>query len=102
MVQEETPRLIISKIIQNNFKSYAGKVEIGPFHKSFSSVVGPNGSGKSNVIDSLLFVFGFKAKKLRQGKLSELIHNSAQHPNLDWCSVQVYFEQIIDKVWINN
>ena len=28
-----TPRLIISKIIQNNFKSYAGTVEIGPFHK---------------------------------------------------------------------
>ena len=31
---------------------------LGPFHKSFTSIVGPNGSGKSNVIDSMLFVFG--------------------------------------------
>ena len=27
------PRLIITKIVMNNFKSYAGVVEIGPFHK---------------------------------------------------------------------
>ena len=27
------PRLIITKIVQRNFKSYAGVVEIGPFHK---------------------------------------------------------------------
>ena len=33
--------------------------------QNFSSVVGPNGSGKSNVIDAMLFVFGFKAKKVR-------------------------------------
>lgn len=32
--------------------------------QNFSSVVGPNGSGKSNVIDAMLFVFGFKAKKV--------------------------------------
>ncbi|GAA5891007.1 hypothetical protein JCM6882_008881, partial [Rhodosporidiobolus microsporus] len=43
---------------------------------SFSSIVGPNGSGKSNTIDALLFVFGFRAAKMRQGKFSELIHNS--------------------------
>ena len=42
--------------------------EIGPFHKSFSSVVGPNGSGKSNVIDAMLFVFGKKSAKLRMSK----------------------------------
>jgi structural maintenance of chromosome 4 len=35
----------------------------------FSSVVGPNGSGKSNVIDAMLFVFGYRASKIRQGKL---------------------------------
>ena len=34
------------------------------FHQSFSSVVGPNGSGKSNVIDSMLFVFGKRAKQV--------------------------------------
>nr|KAJ3421945.1 hypothetical protein HK105_001747 [Polyrhizophydium stewartii] len=91
-----TPRLVISKIVQRNFKSYAGVVQIGPFHKSFTSIVGPNGSGKSNVIDSLLFVFGFKAKKMRQGRLADLIHNSARFPNLDSCSVEVHFEEIID------
>lgn len=37
----------------------------------FSSVVGPNGSGKSNVIDALLFVFGRRAKAIRQGKVLE-------------------------------
>jgi structural maintenance of chromosome 4 len=38
-------RLVISKMVLKNFKSYAGSVEIGPFHHKFSSVVGPNGSG---------------------------------------------------------
>ena len=53
-----TTRLMITKMVLENFKSYAGVQEIGPFHKRFSSIVGPNGSGKSNVIDALLFVFG--------------------------------------------
>lgn len=44
--------------------------------QAFSAIVGPNGSGKSNTIDALLFVFGFRATKMRQGKFSELIHNS--------------------------
>ena len=56
--------------------------------QSFSSIVGPNGSGKSNTIDALLFVFGYRASKMRQGKLSELIHNSARYPDLDECSVE--------------
>nr|WJN25104.1 condensin complex subunit [Tranzscheliella williamsii] len=89
-------RLVIHKMVLNDFKSYAGRQEIGPFHKSFSSVVGPNGSGKSNVIDSLLFVFGWRATKMRQGKLSELIHNSAGKENLTQCSVEVWFRDILD------
>ncbi|KAJ1971175.1 Structural maintenance of chromosomes protein 4 [Dimargaris xerosporica] len=89
-------RLIITRMVLNNFKSYAGRQEIGPFHKSFSSVVGPNGSGKSNVIDALLFVFGYRANKMRQGKLSELIHNSQQYQNLDSCAVEVHFCEICD------
>ncbi|OBZ79683.1 Structural maintenance of chromosomes protein 4 [Grifola frondosa] len=63
---------------------------------SFSAIVGPNGSGKSNTIDALLFVFGYRASKMRQGKLSELIHNSARYPDLDECSVEVHFREIID------
>ncbi|CAI2185050.1 5800_t:CDS:2, partial [Funneliformis geosporum] len=78
-----------------NFKSYFGKIEIGPFHKSFSAIVGPNGSGKSNVIDALLFVFGYRANKMRQGKLSELIHSSQGCESLDSCNVDVHFEEIL-------
>ncbi|ORY84389.1 RecF/RecN/SMC protein [Protomyces lactucae-debilis] len=91
-------RIVIAKLVLVNFKSYAGTQKIGPFHKSFSAVVGPNGSGKSNVIDSLLFVFGFRAAKMRQGKISALIHHSAAHPNLEFCSVEVHFETIYDDV----
>ena len=68
-------------------------------NQSFSSIVGPNGSGKSNTIDALLFVFGYRASKMRQGKLSELIHNSARYPDLDECSVEVHFREIIDLVY---
>lgn len=38
--KEKEPRLIITKIVVENFKSYAGKREIGPFHESFTCVVG--------------------------------------------------------------
>lgn len=90
------PRIVITYLVLTNFKSYAGRQEVGPFHVSFSSVVGPNGSGKSNVIDSLLFVFGFRASKMRQGKISALIHNSAAYPDLDFCEVEVHFQEVMD------
>lgn len=91
-------RLVIHKMVLVNFKSYAGRQEIGPFHKSFSAIVGPNGSGKSNTIDAMLFVFGYRASKMRQGKLSELIHNSAGLEDLGFCAVEVWFREIIDLV----
>ena len=90
-------RIVITYLVLTNFKSYAGRQEVGPFHASFSSVVGPNGSGKSNVIDSLLFVFGFRASKMRQGKISALIHNSAGFPDLDHCEVEVHFQEVMDQ-----
>ncbi|KAL2003272.1 hypothetical protein VTN02DRAFT_4482 [Thermoascus thermophilus] len=90
------PRMVITHLVLTNFKSYAGRQVVGPFHVSFSSVVGPNGSGKSNVIDSLLFVFGFRASKMRHGKVSGLIHNSANFPDLPFCEVEVHFQEIID------
>ena len=92
------PRTVIKSLVLMNFKSYAGRQEVGPFHASFSSVVGPNGSGKSNVIDSLLFVFGFRASKMRQGKISALIHNSAAFPDLEYCEVEVHFQEVMDLV----
>jgi len=92
------PRLMISKMVLENFKSYAGEREIGPFHKCFSSVVGPNGSGKSNVIDAMLFVFGKRAKKLRLNKVSELIHSSDAFKDdpLPYARVSVHFHEIVD------
>lgn len=91
-----TARLLITKMEMENFKSYGGLREIGPFHKCFSSIVGPNGSGKSNVIDAMLFVFGKRAKKLRLNKVSELIHRSDTYPNLDYAKVSVHFVDILD------
>lgn len=93
----ETPRLVIERLVLTNFKSYAGQQIVGPFHNSFSAIVGPNGSGKSNVIDSMLFVFGFRAAKMRQSKLSELIHNSESFPDLQFCQVDIHFKRVIDQ-----
>lgn len=60
-------------------------------------MIGPNGSGKSNVIDSMLFVFGYRAQQIRSKKLSVLIHNSSKYPNVNSCKVSVHFQQILDK-----
>ena len=61
--KEPEPYLMIRLLELTNFKSYANTIKIGPFDRHMTSVVGPNGSGKSNVIDAMLFVFGFKANK---------------------------------------
>ncbi|XP_070988030.1 structural maintenance of chromosomes protein 4-like isoform X2 [Oncorhynchus clarkii lewisi] len=91
------PRLMITHIVNQNFKSYAGEQILGPFHKRFSCIIGPNGSGKSNVIDSMLFVFGYRAQKIRSKKLSVLIHSSDLHKDVQSCTVEVHFQKIIDK-----
>jgi len=99
LVQEppkKTSRLMIKQIVLHNFKSYGGRKLIGPFHKSFSSIVGPNGSGKSNTIDALLFVFGKKASKMRLKRVSELIHSSTGNTNLPSAKVEVTFQDIVD------
>ncbi|KAB7502727.1 Structural maintenance of chromosomes protein 4 [Armadillidium nasatum] len=92
-----SPRLVITHIENEFFKSYAENQVLGPFHKNFTSIVGPNGSGKSNVIDSMLFVFGYRAQKIRSKKISVLIHNSETYPNVQSCTVVVHFQKIIDK-----
>uniref|UniRef100_A0AAQ5Y8C2 Structural maintenance of chromosomes protein n=1 Tax=Amphiprion ocellaris TaxID=80972 RepID=A0AAQ5Y8C2_AMPOC len=91
------PRLMITHLVNRNFKSYAGEEILGPFHKRFSCIIGPNGSGKSNVIDSMLFVFGYRAQKIRSKKLSVLIHSSDKHKDVQSCTVEVHFQKIIDK-----
>jgi structural maintenance of chromosome 4 len=66
----------LKRITLMNFKSYLGECTIGPFDEKFSAVIGPNGSGKSNLIESLLFVFGRRARSLRTDQLHHLIHNA--------------------------
>ncbi|XP_067949380.1 structural maintenance of chromosomes protein 4-like [Watersipora subatra] len=44
----------------------------------------------------MLFVFGFRANKIRSKKLSVLIHNSERHSNITSCTVKVHFQRIID------
>lgn len=66
--------------------------------QSFTAIIGPNGSGKSNVIDSMLFVFGYRASKIRSKKISVLLHSSNKFPNITSATVEVHFVQITDKV----
>ncbi|XP_034936971.1 structural maintenance of chromosomes protein 1A [Chelonus insularis] len=75
-----------------NFKSYKGKLLIGPL-KSFTAVVGPNGSGKSNFMDAISFVMGEKTSSLRVKRFSELIHGaSIGKPVARSASVTAVFE----------
>ncbi|XP_044742262.1 structural maintenance of chromosomes protein 1A [Chrysoperla carnea] len=75
-----------------NFKSYRGKLIIGPL-KSFNAVIGPNGSGKSNFMDAVSFVMGEKTSSLRVKKFSDLIHGaSINKPVSRSCSVTAVFE----------
>lgn len=73
---------------------------LSSFSQRFSCIIGPNGSGKSNVIDSMLFVFGYRAQKIRSKKLSVLIHSSDKHKDVQSCTVEVHFQKIIDKVYM--
>jgi structural maintenance of chromosome 1 len=61
-----------------NFKSYSGKQQIGPFADNFVSVIGPNGAGKSNLMDALSFVLGVQSVALRSKQLNELIFRSGE------------------------
>ena len=45
----------------------------------------------------MLFVFGYRANKIRCKKISTLLHNSARFPNMTMCSVAVHFRQILDE-----
>lgn len=58
------------------------------------SVIGPNGSGKSNLLESLLFIFGHRASRMRLKQLKELIHNSAGRRDLEKAQVSVKFKEI--------
>ncbi|KAJ1634488.1 RecF/RecN/SMC N terminal domain-containing protein, partial [Pavlovales sp. CCMP2436] len=90
-------RLVIHKMVLEDFKSCAGVQEFGPFDENFSAVVGPNNSGKSNVMDAMLFVFGKRAEEMRQTKVADLIHRSEQFPELPSAKVAVHFAHIYSR-----
>ncbi|KRH93013.1 Structural maintenance of chromosome protein, partial [Pseudoloma neurophilia] len=75
---------VIKNITLHNFKSYHGIHSIDM--TNFTTIVGPNGSGKSNLLDAILFIFGYQAKKMRQTKIQELIHKDCHT-----CSVEITF-----------
>jgi chromosome segregation ATPase len=54
----------IHALIVEDFKSYAGRHELGPFC-DFSAVIGENGTGKSNAFDAICFAFGANARVMR-------------------------------------
>lgn len=45
-----------------------------------------------------MFVLGYRAKKMRQAKLSDLIHTSEHLTEIESCTVEVHFERIIQSV----
>jgi structural maintenance of chromosome 1 len=49
-VNKQPDRGCLYKLDVTNFKSYAGKLSIGPF-KDFTCVIGPNGSGAIGCLD---------------------------------------------------
>lgn len=46
----------------------------------------------------MLFVFGYRSKMIRTKKVSQLIHNSENHQNVQSCTVAVHFQKIVDLV----
>nr|UXY87082.1 structural maintenance of chromosomes 4 [Cryptomonas sp.] len=70
------PKISIKSIRLENFKSYRGLLEIGPFHAKINGITGLNGSGKSNLVDAVLFVLGRRASKVRFKNLVDLIYFS--------------------------
>lgn len=83
----------VHTIVFENFKSYFGKHVLGPFDRKFTAIVGPNGSGKSNILDGILFVLGYGAKRMRQKRVSELIYNAGSVGSVDFCLVEICFRE---------
>lgn len=69
------PRL--ESIELENFKSFQGKVSVGPF-ADFTAVIGANGSGKSNIMDAICFAIGVRTQKLRGTNLNDLVNTGVR------------------------
>lgn len=94
----DTGTVVCESVPSNELILFSRRCVYTFLSQRFSCIIGPNGSGKSNVIDSMLFVFGYRAQKIRSKKLSVLIHSSDAHPDVQSCTVEVHFQKIVDKV----
>lgn len=70
----------LDRLELENFKSYGGKVVVGPF-KGFNAVIGTNGSGKSNLMDAISFVLGVRTAQLRGNQLRDLVYRNLSDPD---------------------
>ncbi len=82
----------IKRIVFENFKSFAGRVEI-PLEKEFNAIIGPNGSGKSNIIDGLVFVLGSRSSNIRAERLAQVIFNGGNgRKPADYAVVELHLD----------
>ena len=76
--------LTLHTIKMENFKSYAGIHNLGPFPDSgFIAVIGPNGSGKSNLMDAIAFALCEGSRKLRGDSLKKLIFHTSNSASVE-------------------
>ncbi len=86
----------LERIELENFKSYGGKVLVGPF-KGFNAVIGTNGSGKSNLMDAISFVLGVRTTQLRGNQLRDLVYrdlsDSSDDPSNRKAIVKLFYRK---------
>ena len=86
----------LERIELENFKSYGGKVLVGPF-KGFNAVIGTNGSGKSNLMDAISFVLGVRTTQLRGNHLRDLVYrdlsDSSDDPSSRKAVVKLFYKK---------
>uniref|UniRef100_A0A0K0F921 Structural maintenance of chromosomes protein n=1 Tax=Strongyloides venezuelensis TaxID=75913 RepID=A0A0K0F921_STRVS len=76
-----------------HFKTYRGKVTLGPLSQ-LNAIIGGNGSGKSNIVDGIMFALNADVDKLRVNRMDFLIHGSnTGTPLSNNCSVELEFHE---------
>lgn len=82
--------MVIETIVIDYFKSFGMECKAFEISSAFNLITGKNGNGKSNVLDALLFVFGFGSKHLRHSKLEHLINTYKEDmDDFEGCSVTI-------------
>eukprot|EP00927_Polykrikos_kofoidii_P035146 TRINITY_DN29720_c0_g1_i1.p1 TRINITY_DN29720_c0_g1~~TRINITY_DN29720_c0_g1_i1.p1 ORF type:complete len:1303 (-),score=285.99 TRINITY_DN29720_c0_g1_i1:36-3944(-) len=69
----------VHEFILENFKSYEGRVRIGPLRR-FTCIVGPNGAGKSNLLEAIAFVLHVRQSRGGE-RLLDIVHRKERDPS---------------------